>query len=124
MCYGLQEDCRFNLKSCILNIGASPKPHILFFIRIDFLSKGSHERSALFLKKKSMQKNSRKNDRPPHWHTLPRVFSGPRSRDKLENDFLRGDYLEGLLPRIFSSPWKKEYSCSSPNQLMNVMKTC
>jgi hypothetical protein len=28
----LQEDCRFNLKSYILNIGASPKPHILFFI--------------------------------------------------------------------------------------------
>ena len=46
VCYGLQEDCGFNLKSCILNIGASPKPHILFFIRIDFLSKGSHERSA------------------------------------------------------------------------------
>jgi hypothetical protein len=37
-----------------------------------------------------MQKNSRKNDRPPHWQTLPRVFSGLRSRDKLENDFLRG----------------------------------
>jgi hypothetical protein len=32
VCYRLQEDCRFNLKSCILNIGASPKPHILFFI--------------------------------------------------------------------------------------------
>jgi hypothetical protein len=40
-----------------------------------------------------MQKNSRKNDRPPHWQKLLRVFSGPRTRDKIENDFLSDDYL-------------------------------
>jgi hypothetical protein len=29
-----------------LNIGDSPKPHILFFIRMGYVSKGYHKRSA------------------------------------------------------------------------------
>jgi hypothetical protein len=61
VCFRLQEVCGFNLKSCILNIGASAKPHILFFIE----------------KEKYAKEFKKKRSASPRAEAAPRFF-GPK----------------------------------------------